>query len=147
MNKVTIIHSNDKRRDEIARSVAEKMDINYIDIQDYVLRGCVLHGDLDEMSREEFYERYDSDTYDFLEHLAYTAYTNLKEPFIITIDNPHNQIHIPRLKGTISVHVNAEGEPSLFSLIADHVVNDGDDVVDEIIQIITADERWSDDEK
>ena len=53
MNKVTIIHSNDKRRDEIARSVAEKMDVNYIDIQDYVLRGCVLHGDLDEMSRED----------------------------------------------------------------------------------------------
>lgn len=144
MNKITIIHSDDARRMEIARLAAEAMGINYIDIQDYVLRGCVLHGDLDEPSRELFYKVYDEDTYDFLEHISYVAYANsVSEPFVISIDKPQNPMHTKTLKSTISVHIKNDKEPPFYSLIADYAIDDGENVVDEIVKAITADDRWT----
>ena len=49
-NKITIFHSDWLKREEICQDVADLLKVQMLDIDDYILRGSVLTGDIDDMS-------------------------------------------------------------------------------------------------
>lgn len=144
-NKITITCKDWETRTEIAQAVADIMGINMLDIDDFVIRGSVMNGDLDEYSKDEFMKKYGQSTFLALENISYLAYvTTVEEPFVIALGNSGNEGNIDIFKKTISINVSNTGK-SILSTISDYTVKNKKSIADtaaNIVDIITADGRW-----
>lgn len=146
-NKITITCLDWDTRVDVSQAVADLLHINMLDLDDYIIRGSVLNGDLDEFSKEKFIEKYGQGVFDTLEGIAYLAYVETVDaPFVISIGNDRNKANTNLFGKTISVNVRLDDTRSLSSTIADYSVKKSKSVkttAKQIAKIITSDERWS----
>lgn len=145
-NKITITCPDWDTRMSIANEVANLMKINVLDMDDYIIRGSVLNGDIEEYSKDCFIEQYGQTMFDTLEQLGYRAYVNgVEEPFVISIGNDRNEGNINLMSKTISVNVRLDGKKSLSSKITDYSILKSKSInstAKEIVKIVTSDDRW-----
>ena len=146
-NKITITCDNWDERVSIAQKVASLMGINLLDIDDYVLRGSVMTGDIENLSKAEFIEKFGANTFDTLESISYMAYTDrVEEPFVISVGNDRNEWNAGPLRKTISIHISHEGESGLSSLLCDYSIPAQKSIsstAKKIAKIVASDERWT----
>lgn len=146
-NKITIFHSDWLKREEICQDVADLLKVQMLDIDDYILRGSVLTGDIDDMSKEAFVQKFGRGLFDTLENLSYLAYvTTVDVPYVLSLGNPRNEYITSTLCRTISVNVTEKGENGIISEISDYSIEDSTstlDVAKKIVKAVSDDPRWS----
>ena len=146
-NKITIFHNDWLKREEISQDVADLLKVQMLDIDDYILRGSVLTGDIDDMSKDEFVQKLGRGLFDTLENLSYLAYvTTVDTPYVISLGNPRNEYIASTLCRTISINVTNKGENGIISEISDYSIEDCTstlDVAKKIVKAISDDPRWS----
>ena len=146
-NKITITCSNWETRVAVSQAVADLLGINMLDVDDYIIRGSVMNGDLDEYSKEDFIRKYGKSLFATLETISYMAYVDtVKEPFVIAMDCSLNDGNADIFKKTISVSVGEDN--GIYSLISDYSVARKKTIsktAKEIVRIVTNDDRWEKD--
>ena len=146
-NKITITCPDWYTRMDIADKVASLLKINVLDMDDYIIRGSVLNGDIEEYSKDSFVGQYGQTMFDMLEQLGYRAYVNgVEEPFVISIGNDRNEGNINLMSKTISINVRLDGRKGLSSKITDYSIlksKSTNSTAKEIVKLVTSDERWS----
>ena len=146
-NKITITCSDWETRVDICTALAELLDVNMLDLDDYIIRGSVLNGDIEEYSKDCFIDEYGQAMFDTLEQLGYRAYVQgVEEPFVISISNDKNEGNIDLMGKTISVNVKLTDANSLSSKITDYSLKKSKSIkstAQEIAKLVTSDERWS----
>ena len=146
-NKITITCDDWDERVNISEKVADIMGINLLDIDDYILRGSVLTGDIENLSKAEFVEKFGAGIFDTLETMSYMAYTEkVDEPFVISVGNDRNEWNAGPLRKTISIHISHEGENGLSSLLCDYSIPSQKSIsstAKKIAKIVASDDRWA----
>lgn len=146
-NKITIFHNDWLKREEICQDVADLLKVQMLDVDDYILRGSVLTGDIDDMSKDAFIDKFGRGLFDTLENLSYLAYvTTIDAPYVISLGNPRNEYITNTLCRTISINVAGKGENGIISEISDYSIEDSTstmDVAKKIAKAISEDPRWS----
>ena len=144
-NKITITCNNWDERVDISQAVADMLKINMLGIDDYIIRGSVMNGDLDEFPKEAFVSQYGENLFSVLENLSYMAYVKtVDEPFVISIDDIKNESNAPILRETISIDVN-DNTKTLSSAISDYTIKkekSASATAKKIANIVLSDERW-----
>lgn len=144
-NKITITCNNWDERVDISQALADVLKVNMLDIDDYIIRGSVMNGDLNEYSKDAFISQYGENMFSVLENLSYMAYVKtVEEPFVISLGNLTNESNAPLFRQTISINVS-DGTPALSSVIADYSVKkekSTSETARKIADIVLTDERW-----
>ena len=146
-NKITITCPDWEKRTELSQAVADLLGINMLDIDDFIIRGSVMNGDIDEYSKEEFVGRYGAAVFGALENISYMAYVNdVEEPFVISLGNCKSEGNIPPFKKTISIHVPLDEGRSVSSEMADYSIKAQDSIsstAKAIADAVISDYRWA----
>jgi shikimate kinase len=146
-NKITITCNNWDKRVDIAQAVADSLGINMLDIDDYIIRGSVMNGDLENYSKDEFTEKYEQSVFNTLEAISYHAYVDtVKEPFVISLGNSKNELNLSIYRKTISIHIAENGEKGVSSVISDYTIpmeSSTSMTAKKITEIVKNDGRWS----
>ena len=144
-NKITITCEDWATRMEISQAVADLLGANMLDVDDFIIRGSLFNGDIDEFSKEEFVQKYGNGTFLALENISYLAYVDtVEEPFVISLGCDRDEGLAETLRKTISINISETGR-GLFSTISDYTVKKKETIsntAEDIVDIITADERW-----
>ena len=83
-NKITIFHNDWLKREEISQDVADLLKVQMLDIDDYILRGSVLTGDIDDMSKDEFVQKLGRGLFDTLQVLFAGQYLSMSQTRVKT---------------------------------------------------------------
>lgn len=145
-NKISIICPDIKERGEILQAVADILGIECLDVNDFILRGSVLNGDLENLSKDEFLTRYGETSYNMLETMSYIAYTTTVDaPFVILIENRDLKSNMYPLKKTISFSLTDKSSRKIANEIADYsmVLNGVEATAKSVAEAVLSDERWS----
>lgn len=145
-NKITITCSDWPTRVEVSQALADTLHVNFLDVDDYIIRGSVLNGDIEEYSKDCFITTYGQELFNTLEGLSYLAYVEtVKEPFVIAIGNDKNDKNLSLLEKTISINLKVDDKQDLSSRLMDYTIKKSKSVAStakEIAKIVTSDERW-----
>lgn len=145
-NKITITCADEEERVRIAMKVAELLGIHMLDIDDYIVRGSVATGDLEQPLKSEFIEKFGESLFDALETISYIAYTkDVKEPMVLSVGNDRNEGNVEPFRKTISINVS-RNDRDMSSLLSDYSVKSQKSITStakKIVKLVAADERWS----
>jgi hypothetical protein len=144
-NKITITCEDWETRMDITRAVADILGIYMLDVDDYVIYGSVMNGDIENNSKDEFIQKYGKSVFMALETITYIAYVDtVDEPFVISLGYDTNDGNVDTFKKTISVNVS-DNPKDIYSLISDYTVKQRETIsatAKNIVDIITSDKRW-----
>lgn len=144
-NKITITCEDWETRMDITRAVADILGIYMLDVDDYVIYGSVMNGDIENNSKDEFIQKYGKSVFMALETITYIAYVDtVDEPFVISLGYDTNDGNVDTFKKTISVNVS-DNPKDIYSLISDYTVKQRETIsatAESIVDIITSDKRW-----
>ena len=145
-NKITITCPDWDLRVDVSQALADILHVNFLDVDDYIIRGSVLNGDIDDYSKQSFIDKYGQGMFDTLEGISYLAYVKeVKEPFVIAIGNEKNSRNFSLMEKTISVNVCDGSDKNLASKLVDYSIKKSKSAAStakEIAKLITSDERW-----
>ena len=146
-NKITITCEDWQTRVDIGQALADVLHINFLDVDDYIIRGSVLNGDIEEFSKECFVNAYGQELFNTLEAISYLAYVDtVDEPFVISIGNCKNDKNLSLLGKTISINVELDDKVGLSSKLVDYSIKKSKSVAStakEIAKLVASDERWA----
>ena len=146
-NKITITCSDWNMRVDVGQALADTLHINFLDIDDYIIRGSVLNGDIEEFSKECFVSEYGQGMFDTLEGISYLAYVDtVDEPFVLSLGNDKNERNVALLEKTISVNIALDDNNGLSSKLADYSLKmdkSAANTAKKIAKLVTSDERWA----
>ncbi len=144
-NKITITCEDWAARMEISQAVADLLGANMLDVDDFIIRGSLFNGDIDEFSKEEFIQKYGNGAFLALENISYLAYVDtVEEPFVISLSSDRDEGIAETLRKTISINISETGR-ELYSTLSDYTIRKKEttsSTAEDIVDIITADERW-----
>ena len=144
-NKITITCEDWETRMDITRAVADILGIYMLDVDDYVIYGSVMNGDIENHSKDEFIQKYGKSVFMALETITYIAYVDtVEEPFVISLGYDTNDGNVDTFKKTISVNVS-DNPKDIYSLISDYTVKQRESIsatAEDIVDVITSDKRW-----